>query len=62
MESSIILKDIAKEFHNNDNKYKIHNKLNNYILNLSTDRKFLIDSLKNCISRRNFFLNDAQNF
>ena len=61
MESSIILKNIAKEFHNNDNKYKIHNKLNNYILNLSTDRNFLINSLKNCISRRNFFLNDAQN-
>ena len=45
MESSIILKDIASEFHNNDNKYKIHNKLNNYILNLSTDRKFLTNCL-----------------
>lgn len=61
MESSIILKNIAKEFHNNDDKYKIHNKLNNYLLKLSSDRKFLINSLKNCISRKNFFLNDAQN-
>lgn len=62
MNSEKILRNIADKFHSAQDKYKVHHELKNTIAELSSDKYFLHDALKKCISNKHFFVNATNLF
>ena len=57
MKSQLILKEIAKNFHNNNNKYDAHEKIQSRLKDLCCDMNFIHDVLKECIINPKFLYN-----
>ena len=55
MEAKLILKEIAKTFHINSDKYLAHTKIMAHFEELCNDTKFIHEAIKDCISKPNFF-------
>tara|TARA_B100000989_G_scaffold3409_1_gene2373 strand:+ start:15922 stop:16854 length:933 start_codon:yes stop_codon:yes gene_type:complete len=62
MNSEKILREIADELHNSRDRKKTHFKMHERIDQLSNDKKFIHESLLNCISTKKFFSNATNLF
>ena len=60
MKSKLILKEIAKNFHNSKDKYEAHQRFQNRLKELCYDMNFIHDALKECIISPKF-LYSAEN-
>ena len=60
MKSELILKELANILHNNKDKYLAHEMIQKKLKDLCFDMNFIHNSLRECITRKNF-LYDAKN-
>ena len=57
MNSKLILRELADNFHHSYDKYKAHNQIQERLKELCSDKNFIHEAIKNCITRNNFLFN-----